>query len=106
MPAEMTGVAPWAANKRNKPDSNPAVAAAETPGAGGSTGYELLAGYMDQCAPVSTGEAPAASWLEDQAAATPTLLPSLRFHDLVFGRELGRGSFSVVRYCRRILRVS
>ncbi|CAM9870614.1 unnamed protein product, partial [Phaeothamnion confervicola] len=42
-------------------------------------------------------------WHEEQMAPTPTLLPSLRFHDLVFGHELGRGTFSVVRYARRIL---
>ena len=27
-----------------------------------------------------------------------------RFHDLVFGHELGRGSFSTVKYARQILR--
>ena len=36
-------------------------------------------------------------WLEEQMNPTPTLLPSLRFHDLVFGQELGQGTFSVVR---------
>ena len=28
-------------------------------------------------------------WIALQAAPTPTLLPSLKFHDLVFGQELG-----------------
>jgi hypothetical protein len=37
-------------------------------------------------------------------AATPTLLPSLKFHDLVFGNELGSGSFSTVKYARQIMR--
>jgi serine/threonine protein kinase len=34
----------------------------------------------------------------------PVLLPSLAFHDLVFGRELGAGTFSVVRHALRIVR--
>lgn len=29
-------------------------------------------------------------------------LPMNRFHDLVFGDELGQGSFSVVKYARHI----
>ena len=33
---------------------------------------------------------------------TPTLLPDMRFHDLVFGHELGAGAFSTVRYARHI----
>ncbi len=34
---------------------------------------------------------------------TPTLLPSLKFHDLVFGADIGSGAFSVVRYAKRIM---
>jgi len=37
-------------------------------------------------------------------SARPVLLPSLAFHDLVFGRQLGAGSFSVVRHARAIRR--
>ena len=36
----------------------------------------------------------------------PTLLPTLKFHDLVFGHELGEGAFSTVRYARQIIRVA
>ncbi len=36
-------------------------------------------------------------------APTPTLLPDLMFHDLVFGHELGSGSFSVVKYAKHIV---
>lgn len=43
-------------------------------------------------------------WKTLQAAPTPTLLPSLKFHDLVFGHELGRGSFGTVKYARHIAR--
>ena len=34
------------------------------------------------------------SWHEIQMEPTPTLLPEMRFHDLVFGHELGSGAFS------------
>jgi hypothetical protein len=37
------------------------------------------------------------SWLAAQMAASPSLLPNLKFHDLVFGHDLGTGTFSVVR---------
>lgn len=43
-------------------------------------------------------------WVEDQALPTPTLLPTLKFHDLVFGRDLGSGTFGTVRYARLITR--
>ncbi|CAM9217990.1 unnamed protein product, partial [Ectocarpus fasciculatus] len=35
-------------------------------------------------------------------APTPTLLPELKFHQLVFGKELGRGAFSIVKYARHV----
>lgn len=43
-------------------------------------------------------------WRAAQAASTPTLLPTLRFHELVFGQELGKGSFGCVKYARMIIR--
>jgi hypothetical protein len=43
-------------------------------------------------------------WSAQQAAVSPTLLPSLKFHDLVFGRLLGEGAFSSVKYARQITR--
>ena len=110
MPAELTGVAPWAA-KRNKSDNIDPVVGVSTSLAQGSlirshiTGYECMLLYMEKCIPKNTNDQNSTSWLEDQAAATPTLLPSLRFHDLVFGKELGKGSFSSVKYCRKIIRV-
>lgn len=35
-------------------------------------------------------------------AESPTLLPNLKFHDLVFGHELGSGAFGSVKYARLI----
>jgi serine/threonine protein kinase len=40
----------------------------------------------------------------DVLSPAPTLLPSLAFHDLVFGRDLGSGTFSTVRYAKQIVR--
>jgi hypothetical protein len=42
------------------------------------------------------------SWTAALAAPSPTLLPALRFHDLVFGHSLGSGGFGSVRYARRV----
>ena len=71
--------------------------------------------YIQRCLPASTTTRPLtaeqqeAARLEDwnalQAAASPTLLPNLKFHDLVFGLVLGEGAFSVVKYARHITRV-
>ena len=44
------------------------------------------------------------SWAKAQMAESPTLLPSLKFHDLVFGQNLGEGSFGSVRYARQIVK--
>lgn len=71
-----------------------------------------MSAYIEQCVPTTaprTPEEEEAARLEDwqtiQAAASPTLLPSLRFHDLVFGTVLGEGAFSVVKYARHITKV-
>ncbi|GMH49313.1 hypothetical protein TrRE_jg2653 [Triparma retinervis] len=64
------------------------------------SGIFLLRRFMDSVRP------PAASkytpWSMTQLSPTPTLLPNLKFHDLVFGHVLGRGSFSEVKYARLI----
>ena len=69
-------------------------------------GYRCLVEYMDRCLPpvADSDSSKEADWRDVQAALTPTLLPALRFHDLVFGHELGRGSFGVVKYARMIAR--
>jgi len=42
-------------------------------------------------------------WEVALTAESPTLLPTLKFHQLVFGHgDLGKGAFSVVRYARAI----
>ncbi len=44
------------------------------------------------------------SWHADQMNPSPTRFPDLKFHNLVFGRDLGCGSFSRVCYARQIKR--
>ena len=75
-------------------------------------GFELMQAYIDRCVPPSRplteaerAQQQAEDWNNQQAAATPTLLPDLKFHDLVFGAVLGEGAFSIVKYARRINRV-
>lgn len=62
--------------------------------------------YMEQCKPPGMeddeDEHASSSWSKAQMSETPTLLPDLKFHDLVFGQELGQGAFGVVRYARLI----
>jgi hypothetical protein len=69
-------------------------------------GAGRVAAYLAACRPDEDAEAAqsARGWVAAQAEASPTLLPHLKFHDLVFGHELGRGSFSVVKYARQILK--
>ena len=54
-------------------------------------GLKLLEDYMKTClpptlSPSEQAEEKAKHWSTIQASGTPTLLPDLRFHDLVFGR--------------------
>ena len=48
---------------------------------------------MKKIKPPKEKESGISFWSKDQMAESPTLLPSLKFHDLVFGHDLGEGSF-------------
>ena len=83
-----------------------------------NSGITKLKLFMSQCMPDSASSSSQEAndqilggqygnaWTRAQAAATPTLRPSLKLHDLVFGQDLGSGAFSVVRYAREIDRNS
>jgi len=73
-------------------------------GAKEGPGERALLAFMARCLPQKASGSAAEDWNAVQAAETPTLLPGLRFHDLVFGRQLGEGAFSTVRYARHIQR--
>jgi hypothetical protein len=67
---------------------------------------QIIDGYIKKCMPSENlDEAGVINWNVQQAAPSPTILPSLKFHDLVFGKVLGEGTFSVVKYGRHINRV-
>lgn len=42
------------------------------------------------------------SWSKAQMNESPVLLQDLKFHDLVFGQDLGSGAFGTVKYARHI----
>jgi serine/threonine protein kinase len=66
-----------------------------------ATGLERVLAYMKKIQPPEE-EQGASSWSQAQMAETPTLLPRLKFHDLVFGHDLGAGAFGSVKYARLI----
>lgn len=121
-PVTVTGVAPWAMGPgQKKAQFNPrqfgspvvaepaAEAKQEHPVASvavtqvDSTGIGKLTAYMELCLPQS--KVPTEPhWSTVQSLPSPTLLPELRFHDLVFGKDLGSGAFATVRYARHILK--
>ena len=65
-----------------------------------STSCRVLA-YMEKIKPPEE-EKGISSWSKTQMGESPTLLPTLKFHDLVFGHDLGEGAFGSVRYARMI----
>ena len=103
-PLTITGVAPWAMSqqapppRRVVPAANPPI---QEPPAHES-GYDFVTAYMANIKPAEESGGDTASWTKEQMAETPTLLPDLKFHDLVFGRDLGEGAFGSVRYARLI----
>jgi Protein phosphatase 2A regulatory B subunit (B56 family)/Protein kinase domain len=106
-PSTITGVAPWAvpppAKSRPLPHNlstavpQSSTDASELP----KTGYDYVLMYMEQIKPPQEAEG-ASPWSVAQMAETPTLLPHLKFHDLVFGHDLGTGAFGSVKYARLI----
>jgi len=67
---------------------------------GALPGMERLA--MDVAGTDAGRVAAAAAQNKEHMGVHATILPSVKFHDFVFGHELGRGAFSVVKYARLI----
>ena len=111
-PLGVTGVAPWAI-QTNRPPSGKRPAIEALSDADEHTRIEAkeekdipkpksrVLAFMEQIKPPELEEG-ASSWSKAQMAETPTLLPNLKFHDLVFGHDLGTGAFGSVRYARLI----
>jgi len=111
-PLEVTGVAPWAVQKASPPGGKrqqPAETSSNVPSSKGlvdekdipTTPKSRVLSYMEQIRPPEL-EGGVSSWSKTQMDETPTLLPELKFHDLVFGHDLGSGAFGSVRYARLI----
>jgi hypothetical protein len=120
-PVTITGVAPWAMQQKRSvqarfPTSSvpqASVAATEqkepeqqqqatSSNDSAQSGLERVLHYIARLKPPKHDDGP--SWHDLHVAPTPTLLPSLKFHDLVFGHSLGSGAFSTVKYARHILK--
>jgi serine/threonine protein kinase len=114
-PLTTTGIAPWTKSKKTFSNQNSDsfssfteeseetevnVEVSEVSEAKSSS-LPMVLKYMDDIRPDVT-QSGASYWSQAQMAESPTLLPNLKFHDLVFGHELGSGAFGVVRYARRI----
>ncbi|KOO33573.1 camp-dependent protein kinase catalytic subunit isoform [Chrysochromulina tobinii] len=73
----------------------------------GGTAVRMVFEYMHRIAPspesLAAHAAPPA-YVKEHLTAAPQLLPSIIFQELVFGRDLGSGSFSTVRYCKHVQR--
>ena len=130
-PVTVTGVAPWAISgaaaptrrKRSAPINLPSLPAGHGPTNSTAldeepllmdptnedseippaplTGFAYVQSFMESIKPPPE-ETGASSWSKVQMEETPTLLPNLKFHDLVFGHDLGSGAFGSVRYARLI----
>eukprot|EP00930_Biecheleria_cincta_P084367 TRINITY_DN73855_c0_g1_i1.p1 TRINITY_DN73855_c0_g1~~TRINITY_DN73855_c0_g1_i1.p1 ORF type:complete len:916 (-),score=147.14 TRINITY_DN73855_c0_g1_i1:58-2805(-) len=104
-PLTATGVAPWAFNKEREapiPEScQPAEPKVQEPEA--ASGLERVHRYMKILCPEVPETETGRPWEAALMAESTTLLPTLKFHQLVFGAEdIGEGAFSVVRYARQI----
>ena len=109
-PVTITGVAPWASQASGvkqvsaslkiplvtMDEGEQVLSHAENSGLG-----KVLA-YIEELKPIEDEIDGTSSWAKIQMAESPTIFPSLKFHDLVFGHDLGSGAFGTVRYARLI----
>lgn len=105
-PVTITGVAPWANSsnqppKMKKPKTNLSSMKIDESKTDSKDklGRRKFNQYMDIIRPPAAIES---TWAIEQLHTTPTLLPDLKFHSLVFGQTLGSGTFSTVKYARKI----
>ena len=76
------------------------AAAVEDDEGGGSEGLTLVQAFITK----HRTEAKQHDKEMNSMAETPTLLPTLKFHHLVWGHDLGSGAFSTVKYAKHITR--
>ena len=99
-PLGITGIAPWSNEPSIPSTKNFSTNVTQDTSL---SGLEAMEEYMSRLCPSddsSSVDNNSKSWQLALSSETPTLLPDLKFHNLVFGRDLGSGSFSTVRYAR------
>jgi hypothetical protein len=64
---------------------------------GGYNGYTRVLAFIEEWRPSQDEERRQQEAQQKLVASTPTLLPNLKFHELVFGHVIGSGSFSDVK---------
>lgn len=64
------------------------------------TGFELVMEFVKK----HLAESKRHTTEMNSMAETPTLLPTLKFHNLVWGHDLGNGAFSQVKYAKHVTR--
>ena len=96
----LTAVAPWSTTNKHqplynkiKPDDDNKREKIRSSDEEIKYEYCPIVAYMKKIKPPKEKESGISFWSKDQMAESPTLLPSLKFHDLVFGHDLGEGSF-------------
>jgi len=95
-PLGITGIAPWL--------GEPHLSQKLREGCKSETckiqGYKAIMCYIQALEPSAQTVCSEKPWQAALSADSPTLLPELKFHNLVFGKDLGIGAFSTVRYAR------
>jgi len=101
--ATTTGRSSTSSNKNTSSSDFSSTNTASLPPDERNEGLQLVLAFMEKCRPARVA-ANEQSWHDLQLEPTPTLLPDMRFHDLVFGQELGSGAFSTVKYARHVVK--
>ncbi|GMH97903.1 hypothetical protein TrST_g4417 [Triparma strigata] len=102
-PATITGVAPWAQPSSSPSPLKPSFKKPKPTPPSPSKPSKNFQQYLTSITPPPSTSSP---WSLTQLSPHPTLLPSLKFHSLVFGQTLGSGTFSTVKYARKIMKKS
>ena len=109
-PATITGVAPWASQASGVLQLSTTMkiphvvidGAEQESSDTANPGLGKVLAYLDELRPIDDEYDGTSSWAKLQMAESPTIFPLLKFHDLVFGHDLGSGAFGTVRYARLI----
>ena len=110
-PLTITGVAPWATQVQKVVEKsvgtmmlNSSLDAISENQLVEESNWHKVVQYMNQLEDKHDERSNNISLKYDSMGESPILLPNLKFHDLVFGGELGKGAFSTVKYAKLIIK--